>query len=200
MLLLHVCRIWRGIAVGTPSLWTRMNTRMDSAHSHDMAQAWLTRAKECPLSIRLYRWAVDKEDAEKDVRAISTMSIFQTILVHAHNITSLQLSAVPAKCLHELDQLADSCNFPSLEKLEIGVGKKEANWGPMRDKPCVQLFINAPLLRGVILVGCNASPVFLGSLPWHQLTKYIGTRAYLDDCMDAWRLGLNFVECTLSTD
>ncbi|KAJ6466451.1 hypothetical protein C8R45DRAFT_1021783 [Mycena sanguinolenta] len=55
-LLLHVCRIWREIAIGTPALWAKMDLSMDNAHSDEMARGWLKRAKACPLSVKLYRW------------------------------------------------------------------------------------------------------------------------------------------------
>ncbi|KAJ7242837.1 hypothetical protein B0H12DRAFT_839701 [Mycena haematopus] len=94
-----------------------------------------------------------------------------------------------------MDQRSAFCNFPSLQKLTIGVEEdEEDSYDP---SPCVKLFSNAPLLREVSLIGIT-SPVLLGSLPWHQLTKFTGTRADHFHCMDALRLGLNLVECALA--
>ncbi|KAF7346079.1 hypothetical protein MSAN_01834000 [Mycena sanguinolenta] len=210
-LLLHVCRIWREIAIGTPALWAKMELSMHNAHRHDTARAWLKRAKACPLSVKLYHWARGErvgedtcEDTLSDEEAGDFftwfISPFQTFLAHAHNLVFLELSTIPWEYIYELDQLPDSCNFPSLQKLTVGVEEGldvVSDWDDMDDTPCVRLFANAPLLCEISLID-GTPPVFLGSLPWHQLTKYTGTPSYLYHSIDALRLGSNLVECAVA--
>ncbi|KAF7346023.1 F-box domain-containing protein [Mycena sanguinolenta] len=217
MLLLHVCRIWREIAIDTSALWAKMEISMDHAHSDEMARAWLKRAKACPLSVKLHRWPRwdgDEEDTYDDTSSDEdgngdsspdgedgqdTCSIFQTLLELAHNLKFLELSAIPSGYIRELDRLSGSCRFPLLQKLTIGINNGSYYWEyeSMNDAPCVQLFRNAPLLRELSLIGA-APPRFLKSLPWHQLTKYTGTREKLYHCVDALRLSPNLVECAFA--
>ncbi|KAJ6466436.1 hypothetical protein C8R45DRAFT_839249 [Mycena sanguinolenta] len=37
MLLLHICRNWRDIAISTPALWAKMSHSMHNAYGHAMA-------------------------------------------------------------------------------------------------------------------------------------------------------------------
>ncbi|KAJ6466463.1 hypothetical protein C8R45DRAFT_489554 [Mycena sanguinolenta] len=217
MLLLHVCRIWREIAIGTPALWAKMDLPMDNAHSDEMARVWLKRGKACPLSVRLHRWPPWDEDEEETSDETSsdeggdedgssdeehdqnTCSIFQTLLECAHNLKFLELSAISSGYIRELDRLSGSCRFPLLQKLTIGIDNGSDYWDSelMNDAPCVRLFRNAPLLRELSLIG-DTPPHFLKSLPWHQLTKYTGTCDELYHCVNALRLGPNLVECVFA--
>ncbi|KAJ6466401.1 hypothetical protein C8R45DRAFT_1021599 [Mycena sanguinolenta] len=178
-----------------PALWAEMELSMDNSHSHEMAQTWLERAKRCPLSVKLHRWP---SEYEGDTWSIP---VFQTLLGHPHNLQFLELSTIPLHCIRELDQLSSSWNFPSLQKLTIGLEEglvmDDSAWESMYHIPCVQLFANAPLLREVSLGGTQTA--FLKCLPWQQLTKYTGTGVYHTDCMDALRLGSNLVECAFAT-
>ncbi|KAF7346081.1 F-box domain-containing protein [Mycena sanguinolenta] len=198
-LLLHICRIWREIATSTPALWGKMELSLHNAHCHDTAQAWLRRAKGRSISVKLHGWAFDYGDCEADGWAIST---FQTLLERAHSLKFLELSAIPLKymyglaepALHELD---GSYTFPSLQQLTIGI-KDGFTWSSF-SMPDIRLFTHAPLLREVTFSD-STPPFFLSSLPWHQVTKYTGTRANLDDLLAALNLGSNLVECVLSMD
>ncbi|KAJ6466474.1 hypothetical protein C8R45DRAFT_1219547 [Mycena sanguinolenta] len=219
-LLLHVSRIWREIAIGTPALWAKMEFSMDNAHSDEMARGWLKRAKACPLSVKLHRWPPWDEDEEEtyddtssdesgdedgssdeDDEGISSIPIVQTLLQRTHNLRSLELSTIPSAYLRELDRLSASYSFPSLQKLTIGIVEKvEFFWEytSIQDAPpCVQLFRNAPLLRELSLIG-DTPPPFLKSLPWHQLTKFTGACDDLYHCVDALRLGSNLIECAFA--
>ncbi|KAJ6466433.1 hypothetical protein C8R45DRAFT_488897 [Mycena sanguinolenta] len=210
MLLLHICRIWRTIAIDTPSMWTRMELSMNKANSHEMAQAWFRRAKACPLSVKLYRWPYwDEEtyaDTSSDEKGGSsdeeddqdTCSIFQPLLECAHSLKFLELSAIPSGYIRQLAQLLGSYRFPLLRKLTIGIDNGSDYWDsePMNDAPC-ELFRNAPLLRELSLVGDTPAP-FLKSIPWQQLTKFTGACDDLYHCVDALRLGSNLVECAFS--
>jgi hypothetical protein len=58
LLLMHVCRAWRHIAISTPALWTTFDI-CQTAGLHCLAeilvaQAWFERARKCPLSVSIY--------------------------------------------------------------------------------------------------------------------------------------------------
>ncbi|KAF7346077.1 F-box domain-containing protein [Mycena sanguinolenta] len=189
MLLLHVCRSWRERAIGTPALWAKMELSMDTAHSHDMAQVCLMRAKSCPLSVKLRRWP--SKAAEEDSWPIL---FFQTLLGRASTLEVLEVLPIPLYYIRRLDQLPDSSDFPSLQKLAVGVRVDVLRGEPMDERPCVRLFANAPLLRGVTFIG-DISPTFFPALPWQQVTKYTGVCVPIDYFLDALRISRNLVEC-----
>ena len=50
-----ICSHWRDIAWSTPSLWSSLVVRVTSKHfAPDLAQEWLARSGQLPLSIRIY--------------------------------------------------------------------------------------------------------------------------------------------------
>ncbi|KAF7346054.1 F-box domain-containing protein [Mycena sanguinolenta] len=194
MLLSHVCRDWREIALCMPALWTNMEFSVDNTHSHEIVRVYLLRTKGWPLSVKL-RWPYRKLFGEDTW----SLPVLQALLERAHHLEFLELRNVPFDCIRELDQLSESSNFPSLQKLTIDIDQDVLEWDSMEDMPCVRLFANAPVLREIYLIDYTP-PAFLGSLPWHQLTKYEGSGVYLDHCADAMRLGSNLIECGLLAD
>ncbi|KAF7975305.1 hypothetical protein HWV62_10082 [Athelia sp. TMB] len=67
----HVCQYWRQIALSTPSLWTEITIdlgyRTDIVPELESVQAWLTRSRDCPLSINLQSQYSQSEEAWNDV-------------------------------------------------------------------------------------------------------------------------------------
>lgn len=63
----HVCQYWRQIALSTPSLWTEITIdlgyRTDIVPELESVQAWLTRSRDCPLSINLQSQYSQSEEA-----------------------------------------------------------------------------------------------------------------------------------------
>ncbi|KAG2141900.1 hypothetical protein DEU56DRAFT_270201 [Suillus clintonianus] len=56
ILLTRICRRWREVAVGTPSLWCRLRLEVESGDWQKRAfcyESWLKRTIECPLSLAL---------------------------------------------------------------------------------------------------------------------------------------------------
>ncbi|KAI9465510.1 hypothetical protein BJY52DRAFT_1144222 [Lactarius psammicola] len=51
VLVSHVCRRWRAVAIETPTLWTYLD--FSEGPPFDKSRAWLERSKECPLDIEL---------------------------------------------------------------------------------------------------------------------------------------------------
>ncbi|KAG1726097.1 hypothetical protein EDB19DRAFT_235389 [Suillus lakei] len=54
MLLTRICRRWREVAVGTPSLWCRLHVSEDAQRAALCYDTWLKRSRGCPLSLKLH--------------------------------------------------------------------------------------------------------------------------------------------------
>ncbi|KAF7352407.1 F-box domain-containing protein [Mycena venus] len=55
LLLMHVCRTWRQITISTPNLWTTFDVNVAGIYNYfpEIAQSWLARAREYPLSVKI---------------------------------------------------------------------------------------------------------------------------------------------------
>ncbi|KAJ7693883.1 hypothetical protein B0H17DRAFT_1058554 [Mycena rosella] len=56
LLLMHVCSAWRNIAVSTPTLWSTLEIEAAAKiapHFSEIINVWLSRAKQCPLSVKI---------------------------------------------------------------------------------------------------------------------------------------------------
>ncbi|KAK7022445.1 hypothetical protein R3P38DRAFT_2960992 [Favolaschia claudopus] len=69
LLLLHVCHLWRDIALSTPRLWDAitidLSRCLDNSHYSQLCADWMDRAPPLPLSITLQRMAEDNVDVDK---------------------------------------------------------------------------------------------------------------------------------------
>ncbi|KAI9443199.1 hypothetical protein H4582DRAFT_2072275 [Lactarius indigo] len=62
VLVSHVCRRWRGVVIGIPTLWTYLD--FAEGPPFDKSQAWLERSKDQPLDIELdYDGSEDQADS-----------------------------------------------------------------------------------------------------------------------------------------
>jgi hypothetical protein len=61
LLLMHVCRAWRQLAISTPALWTTFDIYHPGPSSlpclTEIAQTWFERARKCPLSVRIHGYS-----------------------------------------------------------------------------------------------------------------------------------------------
>ncbi|KAJ7781698.1 hypothetical protein DFH07DRAFT_791220 [Mycena maculata] len=56
MVLSHVCRTWRAIAISTPTLWAQIDLEMHDDHSLDVFKTWVGRSRAHPLSLKFHGW------------------------------------------------------------------------------------------------------------------------------------------------
>ncbi|KAJ7157193.1 hypothetical protein C8R46DRAFT_1113741 [Mycena filopes] len=139
LLLLHVCRTWKEIALSTHRLWDSLQLDLNAlpklldTEIANIAAAWFTRAGSCPLvfSISLY--------VEDGHWAISTNAISAIISLLAPRLRSLCLE-LPR---NHFEKLSDIGPFPALETLAVSHRREE------RGAP-VKLFSFAPRLREVV--------------------------------------------------
>ncbi|KAJ7040774.1 hypothetical protein C8F04DRAFT_227310 [Mycena alexandri] len=206
MLLLHVCKAWREIAISTSVLWSKMEFSMHNNHGADLWRTWLTRAEGRVLFIKLHRWIPEEdedEDSESEQEMTGTPLSTFLMLVHcAERIQSLELSTITINTLEKLAQASrGTCNFLSLEKLTVGLSPEDPSYdqwpmpGESTTDPVIAL-TNSPLLHEVSLV---KTPPSVLSLPWHQITTFTGTRLLCGDCLEVLQLSSNLTECAVAT-
>ncbi|KAJ7738321.1 hypothetical protein B0H16DRAFT_95808, partial [Mycena metata] len=55
LLFLGICRLWKDIALSTPTLWTALHSTTPAASGFPaLFETWLSRARSLPLSVSLY--------------------------------------------------------------------------------------------------------------------------------------------------
>ncbi|KAJ7797324.1 hypothetical protein B0H14DRAFT_3157570 [Mycena olivaceomarginata] len=182
LLLTHVCRVWRQIAISTPALWATFGIEdmWWLPRLAEIAQTWFKRAQKCPLSVRLHGQSP----------ADDTFSSFmKTLRRHSGKMRSLELQ-LDVEDFEDLNtHLLEGSVFTLLQKLSIDI---DNNW---KNSDAVVIFNNVPLLHEVIMIA--VAPSF-AVLPWQQLTKFTGEVYEVKECIEAIRLMPNLLECVFS--
>lgn len=118
--LAQVCHYWRTVALGSPILWTQINTRHQGA-----ALACIERSAEAPLSLVISTYSTDEK----------VSSILQALQPHAARIRKLYLPSNYLKTsdgnIHQLVQPLISSSAPMLETLETIKVRADPGWIPM---------------------------------------------------------------------
>ncbi|KAJ7368784.1 hypothetical protein DFH08DRAFT_727614 [Mycena albidolilacea] len=188
LLLMHVCRAWRHIAISTPALWTAFDI-CQTAGLHclaEIAQAWFERARKCPLSVSIYG----------SLSAHNAFDAFmKTFRQNSRQMASLELH-MHVEDFRVVDlHLFEVFDFPLLQKLSVRVLIDEDSEEDPADVNAISMFYNAPLLHEVLI--SEALPSFV-VLPWQQITKFTGELYSVEDCLEAISLMPNLLECTFS--
>ncbi|KAJ7875456.1 hypothetical protein B0H13DRAFT_2550114 [Mycena leptocephala] len=174
-LLTQICRRWREIALGTPSLWSAITTHHDgisipfdlAIHAFDI---WLNRSRCCPVSLQF-----DATDSQMDVAE------FLAILVpHRARWESLNIYLSPSH-LPILDG-----PMPLLRYLDLGL------LGSGADTKVVTFEV--PLLRTVVL---NDDAALSVVLPWAQLTSLALFCVFPYECVPILQQTSSLVRCEL---
>ncbi|KAJ6560449.1 hypothetical protein B0H19DRAFT_1147755 [Mycena capillaripes] len=176
LLLTHICREWRQIAISTPALWTTFEA-VDAISISQLAEitnTWFERAGECPVS------------AEIDLTRDHDLIIVEILQRHSTKMCSLELEL--GENLERMDLRFRG--FVRLRQLSI----RSFEWDV--EDFLVNIFTNAPLLQEVSLSGI--SPFFV-ALPWQQFTKFTGDKYTVTHCVEALRLMPHLSECAFST-
>ncbi|KAI0659186.1 hypothetical protein C8Q70DRAFT_126768 [Cubamyces menziesii] len=161
MTITHVCKRWRDVALGTPTLWTNID---DDRPAH--IEASLTHSGNAPISVHL-----TTKDFSRTALVLST---------HGHRIKRLDLTVYPQACfVPPLLQF----EAPLLECLTVC---SEAKSPPPAEQFTTMLFRTRVVdkLRALALVGINS---WLPGNQFPQLTHLhlsnISGRIILDDTM-----------------
>ncbi|KAJ7094411.1 hypothetical protein C8R44DRAFT_890436 [Mycena epipterygia] len=181
LLLTHVCRDWREIAISTPALWTTLYIEADDRQAHFSAivKMWLTRTGQCPLSVRI-NGGLSRID--------KFVAFLKTFRRHSPRMRSLELN-IDLKGFKKMD--THPLDLPLLEKLSIRLPEMD----PDDDSAIEMLFASVPLLHEVLM---NVAPPSFIPLPWNQITKFTGQLYTLAECFEALHLMPNMTECAFS--
>jgi hypothetical protein len=137
----QICRTWREIAFGTPRLWRALELRDGSSTmALELLGTWLSRAKNCPLSICL-----EYNKYYPDM-VIEVIPFVEAIIAHAKRWEYIDLK-VPLN-LQILELIASGSDFPLLCSVTVTHSGAE----DMVDVP-MSLFSNAPKLKEFTLCG-----------------------------------------------
>ncbi|KAJ7709441.1 hypothetical protein B0H17DRAFT_1248924 [Mycena rosella] len=185
MLLSHVCRTWRQVALSTPALWCELDFDLRHANDSHVLKTWLSRARELLLSLNLTLWSLRVEN--------TTSSILEMLAGSSHRMRSLRLR-LRLEQLRDIEEPNDPWSFSLLQMVAINVIniRLYRHSVPATNHP-IQMFKNSPLLREVSLA--RGPPSFI-PLPWHQLSKFTGKYMAFSICLETLRLVPNLTECT----
>ncbi|KAJ7094345.1 hypothetical protein C8R44DRAFT_384284 [Mycena epipterygia] len=152
LLLLHICKIWRSIAISTPHLWASLHLNLadipESFHSspelEDFIADWFSQAGSCPLSFSV-DWSSMGDFGGK--------SLNTAILRHAPRLQSLALKLAE----EQLEDLPDlSGPFPLLEKLAICFPDMTDG----TDRTYSEFSVMCPVSRKYIWASIYCRPIF----------------------------------------
>ncbi|KAF7352405.1 F-box domain-containing protein [Mycena venus] len=190
LLLTHVCRAWRQIAISTPALWTTFDIQNASSLPRlpEIATAWFERTRKCPLSVRIHGSL--QSNVTSNFRAF--MEKFRD---YSSKIRSLELHT-SLEDFEEMGSHLGVLDFPLLQKLSIRVLLDEDQEDIPADYNGIhRMFGGVPLLHNVLMA--EVVPLFV-ALPWQQLTKFTGERYTVEECLEALHLMPNLTECAFS--
>ncbi|KAL1695417.1 hypothetical protein GGG16DRAFT_45054 [Schizophyllum commune] len=170
-LLTCVCRVWRKVALSTPSLWTRINTSriskyvpvntryfpgsVDMSKVCDVLRSYLAYSRSLPLDIVLYLWP-----------SFRWKPAVQILWEHRQRWQTLRIHGTRAQVLDQVRQEMPSVGLPLLRSYQHSFHKTT------KDIPGLLCLQPAPKLRILRLRG--SLQTIDQSLPWSQITCYTG--------------------------
>ncbi|KAJ7149606.1 hypothetical protein C8R46DRAFT_1125614 [Mycena filopes] len=176
-LLTEVCRAWRAIALGTPSLWRAIllppvGALFTEQHTQ-ILDLWFTRSGSCPLS-------VDNVD-DHYYGGDGVLPSLSRVLQHASRLEELT-AHLP---VHPM--LRTARPLPILRRLDLSLD----SW-PIAQE--ILIFSDAPQLRTVTL---NDSAALGVLLPWSQVTSVTLNVFYEHECATVLKKTSNLQHCEL---
>ncbi|KAJ7257141.1 hypothetical protein C8J57DRAFT_1185973 [Mycena rebaudengoi] len=156
-LLGQICRRWRDIAFSTPRLWRAIQLNIEWKCHLDMQldalATWLSRSKDCTLSISL------EYKLESELCSSKLPDITEALISNAARWEYVHL-IIPFLDLHWIRG-----PFPLLRALSIG----KSNYDDGREISVASPFHDAPQLQKVVL--CVLFDPSWAYLPWWQFTS-----------------------------
>ncbi|KAJ7280972.1 hypothetical protein C8J57DRAFT_1564384 [Mycena rebaudengoi] len=179
----QISRTWRESAFSMPRLWRAIELHhgdVSSTTALDLLRTWMSRSKNCPLSICL--------ECNKDVlkMEIDVTPFIEAIIAHAEHWEYIDLKA-PLH-LQGLELISSGPDFPLLRSVTL----RHSRGKDMPEAP-LSLFSNAPKLKEVALSG-PLGLRFAIQLPWSQLTTISMKLFYEDGCVNILQHATALVE------
>ncbi|KAJ7836587.1 hypothetical protein B0H14DRAFT_3704863, partial [Mycena olivaceomarginata] len=172
-LLTHICRRWREIALGVPTLWRAIPVSFYDIplEKQNHISDFLRRSGSCPLSIQSYDLSL----------AVPEPEVFAAIVPHRTRWEHLSMRL----SLPELPTIEGP--LPLLRHLDLWIGENP-------DPADIVTFREVPLLRSVTLtVNAHSSVI----LPWTQLTSLALNTVYRSEYLPILQQAPNLVQCEL---
>jgi hypothetical protein len=130
--LAQVCRHWRNVALGAPTLWTDIRiVQYDTEETREAARVYLERSKTCPIFLT---WFSDPDQSYANIQGV----IRNLIIPGAERWQRITLLAGDKAAADALLIAMESLDFPILQDIEISCTAGASNPTFCR---------NAPLLR-----------------------------------------------------
>ncbi|KAF7294220.1 hypothetical protein HMN09_01150400 [Mycena chlorophos] len=169
LLLTHICRSWRAVALSAPILWTKFHIRCFSSAHTSLAQLWLPRSGKSPIDIAIVG----------NLSFPTANHFLSTIVDHASRIRKLRLG-FDFTDFGLLD--VQAATFPELEELYLELRIRIREYGPDDIPEVVRSFGGAMNLR---TLGVSYLPVSAFSTPFSRLTRLVASGYDLNRVMDA---------------
>ncbi|KAJ6507833.1 hypothetical protein C8R47DRAFT_942892, partial [Mycena vitilis] len=202
----HVCRQWREIALAVPDLWSSWSLAIDGNISRKRLltglNLWLARSQTRPLSLRLHH----RDGAGPDVSPqdehwweVATdfdVAMLPAIVPHHRRWENVELN-IPLTIVHNLAKVVPVDGLPNLTHLLLGSSQED--WVAYTDdQGPITLFADAPQLRSLHLVleaQNNLDRMDHVELPYDQLTHFTGTLFGALECLTLLAKTPLLVEC-----
>ncbi|KZT12031.1 uncharacterized protein LAESUDRAFT_163766 [Laetiporus sulphureus 93-53] len=161
ILVSHVCRHWREVAINTPALWTSID--FSEGHPYARSAVYLERSENAPLDlcIDFTEDGLDEEGEQAIKNMCDMQRILQLILPHVHHWRSLDVSVSDYHLMHDALLGMSRCPVaPSLEILQLYHYEDDDNpeaFSPahLKEQPFVLFNGNVPRLTKVALWGVH---------------------------------------------
>ncbi|KAJ7280634.1 hypothetical protein C8J57DRAFT_1057419 [Mycena rebaudengoi] len=166
--LAQICRAWREIALSTPRLWRAIELSPPTTSptkALDLLRTWVSRSKNCPLSISL-----------KCSTGLLEVDFIQAIIPHSERWEYIDLR-LPIESLRLI-----GADFPLLHSLTLGPTRY---WRETDSLDAISLFSNAPLLMQVALYDTFGPSEI--QLPWSQFTSISADFLTSTECTEILR-------------
>ncbi|RPD77361.1 hypothetical protein L226DRAFT_457993, partial [Lentinus tigrinus ALCF2SS1-7] len=162
VLVSHVSRHWRHIALHTPHLWSTVHFRLKS--HIDRGRAYLSRNPRLPIDLYVDTCAEDTAKHRKDlIFRDSFMPTFDVVLPHIARWREFHLKVADLECKGYARKVLNTCgSAPLLRTLQLwhvqNWESPERLFGAIGPPPVVVFGGKLPNLKNIILQGVN--------LPW----------------------------------
>lgn len=174
LLISHVCRHWRDVAVGTPALWTSID--FEDGPPYEKSRTYLERSKNAPLELSV-DLTLDDDEAEDypDLGAAldDLHQIMKLVVAHVSHWRSFELMVSNYRLMHlALTGLSSCAAAPMLEVLQLYHYEDTEEYGEftpasLKEQNFILFNGNAPKLAHVALWGVHldwANSHFLSGL------------------------------------
>ncbi|OSD07618.1 hypothetical protein PYCCODRAFT_1359216, partial [Trametes coccinea BRFM310] len=164
LLISHVCRYWRQVALHTPHLWTTIHFRTRAHMAR--ADAYLARNGKLPIDIYVDTCSEDDYQLRKDLLfRREFLPVFDILLPHIDRWRELHLIVADLECKSYARKVLSTCGTaPALTTLQLwhvqNWGNSERLYNHIGPPPVVVFGGALPSLKHIILQGVN--------LPWSR--------------------------------